>query len=63
MKVVQEQCIGCGICLSYCPVGAIDLVDNVVHISESLCTECGTCARPGVVPCPGDCFEEEETYQ
>lgn len=60
MKVNQEKCIGCGICVPYCPAFAINIVDNKAHIDEDLCFECGNCARPRVVRCPTNAFEESE---
>ena len=40
----QEMCTACGICVDECPVGAIDIEDNVrAAIVESDCIRCGRC--------------------
>lgn len=59
MRLNQETCMGCGLCLPWCPVEAIHLKDDKAYIDHEVCTECGTCARPGVMKCPGDCFSAE----
>ena len=43
--VDRNKCIGCGICVQNCPVGAISLVDGKAEIDRGRCVECGTCAR------------------
>ncbi len=50
----QGRCIGCGICIPYCPRNAIKLDPNLkkAYIVAEECVECGTCAR--VVMCPRD---------
>ncbi|MEM0505303.1 MAG: 4Fe-4S binding protein [Sulfolobales archaeon] len=50
----STKCIGCGICIPYCPRGAIRLNPNVgkAYVVNNDCVECGTCVR--VVPCPRD---------
>lgn len=60
MKVNQEKCIGCGLCIPYCPAFAISMVDGKAVIDEETCFECGNCARPRVVRCPVGAFEESE---
>ncbi|MEM1982440.1 MAG: 4Fe-4S binding protein [Sulfolobales archaeon] len=52
--IVQNRCIGCGICIPYCPRGAIKLNPEVnkAYIITEECVECGTCVR--IVPCPRD---------
>ncbi|HHV64969.1 MAG TPA: 4Fe-4S binding protein [Peptococcaceae bacterium] len=52
MLIDKEKCSGCGICVPYCPVGAISLVDGVAVIDQDLCVECGNCVRHRVVRCP-----------
>ncbi len=52
-RVVDSQCVGCGICVASCPFQAIGMVDgdgalSVSSIDESLCKGCGDCA----VVCP-----------
>ncbi|MCS7239888.1 MAG: 4Fe-4S binding protein [Candidatus Bipolaricaulota bacterium] len=62
MRIKTENCVGCGICLDYCPVGAIKLRDGKAHIAPDECTECWVCFRNKV--CPNGCFEPTplETY-
>ncbi|MBN1786217.1 MAG: CoB--CoM heterodisulfide reductase iron-sulfur subunit A family protein [Candidatus Methanofastidiosa archaeon] len=42
--VDQEKCIGCGICVSICPYGAMALDDGKSQSNKALCKGCGTCA-------------------
>lgn len=60
--IKAENCVGCGICLGYCPVGAIKLMDGKARIAKDECTECWVCYRNRV--CPNSCFEPTplETY-
>ncbi len=52
MLIDQEKCIGCGICVPYCPMEAISVADKKADINQEMCVECGTCIRPRVVRCP-----------
>lgn len=38
----KEKCIGCGVCVTTCPFGAISLQDGKAVISLA-CTQCGAC--------------------
>jgi len=62
MKIDEEKCTGCGICLDYCNVNAISLVEEIAQIDSDVCVECWVCYRNQA--CPFDCFEPTplETY-
>jgi NAD-dependent dihydropyrimidine dehydrogenase PreA subunit len=55
MRIDSEKCIGCGTCIPYCNVGAIELRNEVAQIKSDVCVECWVCYRSEV--CPNDCFE------
>ena len=42
--VNKEKCIGCGTCVSVCPVGAISFdKDGKAVIDKTKCIHCGAC--------------------
>lgn len=43
-SVDPDKCIGCGICASLCPYGAIEVVEGKAESNKALCKGCGTCA-------------------
>jgi NAD-dependent dihydropyrimidine dehydrogenase PreA subunit len=43
-NIVAENCVGCGVCLKNCPVGAISGEKKAVHvIDQDTCIKCGVC--------------------
>ncbi|MEO8459017.1 MAG: RnfABCDGE type electron transport complex subunit B [Dokdonella sp.] len=53
-RIVEDDCIGCTICIQACPVDAIVGAGKRMHtIIEAECTGCELC----IAPCPVDCIE------
>ena len=53
-EVIKEKCVGCGICVKFCPEAAIELItDNqqqttknkIADIDYYFCKGCGVCAN------------------
>jgi len=42
IRILEDQCTGCGNCLPSCPFGYLELVENKAVIREG-CTLCGAC--------------------
>jgi ferredoxin len=46
LKLEQEKCVGCGVCLSVCPHAVLSLTNGKIDIANrDACMECGACAR------------------
>lgn len=58
MYINQEACVGCGMCVPYCPVGAINVSDHKAKIDMDACVECSCCRRSRV--CRKDAICQEE---
>ncbi|MCK4859469.1 MAG: 4Fe-4S binding protein [Candidatus Omnitrophica bacterium] len=39
----EQKCVGCGICVKKCPVGAIIMEGKKAKINMAECIHCGTC--------------------
>lgn len=54
--IIEEQCTGCGICVSVCPAACIDIVKKGLNfngnagVNPELCIGCNFCA----IDCPWD---------
>ncbi len=45
IKVLNEKCVGCSLCVKACPFGAITMEENKAVIDLMKCTLCGACAE------------------
>jgi len=46
LKLEQEKCIGCGLCVTVCPQAVFTIEDNLTWIiALDNCMECGACVR------------------
>jgi electron transfer flavoprotein alpha subunit len=43
IKVLNDKCSGCKLCIPACPFGAIEVVDKKAIIDEAKCNFCGAC--------------------
>lgn len=57
MKILGDVCVGCGECIIFCPLKAIEINDAIAVIDTDKCVECFNCVRNG---CPVDAIQPEE---
>ena len=63
MHINSDKCIGCEICLIYCPVNAIYKDEIDIRINQAICCECGACIRNTRFKCPTNAiYQGELTY-
>jgi electron transfer flavoprotein alpha subunit len=45
IQIIEEKCVGCGMCVRACPYGAIEVVEKLAVIDHDRCTLCGACVE------------------
>jgi electron transfer flavoprotein alpha subunit len=45
IKIINEKCVGCTLCVKVCPFGAITMVEKKAVIDLDKCTLCGACVE------------------
>lgn len=58
VKIINEKCKGCAICVKNCPFGSIKMENKLAIIDES-CTACGAC----VDKCPFNAIEKSVSQE
>jgi len=58
MRIDENICIACEVCIPYCTVNAISMEGDVAVIDQDECVDCGVCKNSNV--CPVDCIIFEE---
>ena len=52
LSIDFDRCVGCGNCLKFCPVDALQIVDKKAVVDRDTCGTCAAC----VDVCPQKCI-------
>ena len=45
-RVISDECVGCGTCAPFCPLGAISQgEDGYYDVNPGVCVDCGSCQK------------------
>ena len=55
LKIDEETCIGCGDCVERCPMGALEVEEEVARVERGRCIGCGLCNSA----CPSEALSME----
>ena len=53
VKIDNEKCTGCGVCVDVCPVNALEIKDGKAVVSDD-CIDCGVCINE----CPTEAISQ-----
>lgn len=42
-QIIEERCVGCGLCARHCAYGAISIIEGKAYINYEKCVGCGDC--------------------
>ena len=46
LNLIEDKCVGCGMCLNVCPHGVFQMKEGKARIlDKDSCMECGACAK------------------
>jgi len=54
IKIDEEKCTGCGVCVEICPVSALSMQHEKAVVDADTCIDCGAC----IPECPVDAITE-----
>jgi NAD-dependent dihydropyrimidine dehydrogenase PreA subunit len=54
INISKNKCVGCGICITYCPVDAIFINNGVAEVDHDKCIFCRSC----IEECPQNAIRE-----
>ncbi len=57
-QIIENKCVGCGVCRDACPVKAISIVNSHAHIDKKNCIRCYCCHEM----CPRDAIEFRSSF-
>ena len=55
VKIIPDNCIGCGICVKKCPKEAIELINKKAIVTQENCVQCELCIKA----CPKEAIKRE----
>jgi len=56
VKIIEEQCVGCDMCIQFCPFMALEHKDDKVYVVDDICRGCMRC----VPACPSEAIQPAE---